>query len=88
MAEYFHPDHDFYAKHDVTPPSVSPHGTEEDLRDKLKPLKLHSWRQEGNLLIAQSDMGQVVNHIPTDTIMTGLDNNGLPIFAKVTINGN
>jgi hypothetical protein len=85
VADYFHPDHDFYAKQNVTPPSVAGHGTEEDVRSKLEPLKLHSWRQEGNLLIAQSELGEVVNHLPTDTILSGLDDKGMPIFAKVKL---
>jgi len=80
---YFHPDTDFFVKNNLTPPSVDAHGIDEDIRSKLKPLKLYGWKQEGNLLIAQSDMGEVVNTIPADVQLQGVDEQGNPILAKV-----
>lgn len=64
-------------------PTHHPHGTEEDIRANLKKLNLRSWRLEGNRLIAQTDMGQLVQYIPVDYILTGEDAKGMPIFEKI-----
>jgi hypothetical protein len=66
-------------------PTREPHGTEEDIRANLKPLTPSKWRLEGNKLIAETDMGELVNYIPTDYIMKGVDEQGLPILKKIGI---
>jgi hypothetical protein len=76
-------DDKWYEKKGVTPPSHQPHLTLDDLTARLTPLKLHSWRQDGNKLIGQSEMGEVVNFLPTDVMLTGTDDKGLPVFKKV-----
>lgn len=74
----------WFDKHGITPPSHVPHGvTPDNVSDKLRPLKVHSWRLEGNRLVAKTDMGEVVNHIDPGYIMTGVDNDNLPIFKKL-----
>lgn len=74
----------FYRKHGVEPPKSIPHGiTPEELAEKLKPLKLSNWRQEGNRLIADTPMGPLVNVIPTDYLLTGIDDNNLPVLTKI-----
>lgn len=83
--QYSHPEADFYRKHGVLPPSVSQHGTEDEIREKLTPLKAHSWHLVGNQLIGQTDWGELVQTIPTTHILTGMDDRGLPIFRKVGI---
>ena len=74
----------WYEKHGVTPPSHKPHGvTPDDIREKLRPLKAHSWRLEGNRLIAKTDLGDVVNLINPNYVMTGVDQANLPIFKRI-----
>jgi hypothetical protein len=75
---------DWFNRHGLTPPSHTPHGvTPDDIGDKLRPLKARSWRLEGNRLIAETDMGQVVNYIDPAYIMTGIDKNNLPVFKRL-----
>ena len=71
-----------YAKWGVTPPTADPHGTPDDIKQNLNRLMPHKWHLEGNKLIGQTDMGTLVQYIPTDYICTGMDN-GLPKLVKV-----
>lgn len=82
---YYHPDTDQMRKWDVPLPTAEVHGTEEDIRANLKPIKAHSWRQEGNRLIAQTDMGELSQTIPIDYICHGTDAKGLPILRKIVL---
>lgn len=85
-SKYYHPDTDFYRKVlDQAAPKATAHGTEEDIREKLVTLKAHSWKMEGNKLTAQTEMGPLVQYIPTDYICAGTDDKGLPILTKVVI---
>lgn len=75
---------DWYARNNVRPPEQIKHGLSiDDIVEKLKPLELKNWRQEGNRLIADSDVGEVVNPLPANYILTGTDDKGLPIFKKL-----
>lgn len=74
----------FYKKHGVKPPESFSHGTEEDIKSKLKELRPNSWRLEGNILYGQTDMGELRQTIPTDYICVGTDN-GLPVLQKVVL---
>lgn len=69
----------------VPRPSHLPHGTDEDIRKNLKPMKAMSWRLEGNKLIAETEFGPVVNFLPTEYIMEGIDEKGLPKLRKLDI---
>lgn len=80
MPDYYHPDTDQMRKWNVPLPTAETHGTQDDIRANLKPLKAQSWRMEGNKLIGQTDMGELVQSIPTDYICLGIDNRGLPIL--------
>lgn len=75
----------WYQKHNVAPPTHIPHGvTADNIREKLQPLRAKSWRLEGNRLIAKTDMGDVVNYISPNYIMTGTDETtNLPILKKI-----
>lgn len=64
-------------------PEHIPHGTDDDIRSKLKPLLPHSWKLKGNVLIGQTEMGELVQKIPTSYILKGVDERGLPVFEKV-----
>ena len=76
--------YDFYVKHKVTPPSFQAHGTEEDILKKLKRLDCTNWRMEGpGNLICDTEMGPLVNRLSTDIIMTGVDEQGLPILNRI-----
>jgi hypothetical protein len=81
--KYYHPQSDFYNKLKLPVPEAISHGTEEDVSKRLVKLEAKSWRLEGNKLIAETEMGPVVNLIPTDYIMRGIDSNGLPILDKI-----
>lgn len=74
----------WFERNGLTPPSSTPHGVSaDDLSDRLTPLKAESWRLEGNRLIAKTRMGEVVNLINPNYIMTGVDENNLPILKKL-----
>lgn len=75
---------DWYIRHGLAPSAHTTHGvTPDDIRSKLVPLRARSWRLEGNRLIAQTDMGDVINFIDPKYIMTGVDNEGLPTFKRL-----
>lgn len=65
-----------HIKHDLTP---------DDLSQKVERAQLLEWRQEGNRLICRTNFGELVNHIPTDMMMTSTDEQGLPILTKLDI---
>lgn len=88
MAEqsYHHPDEDFFRKVlDAPPPTISEHGTEEDVRANMKQLLPSSWRLEGNQLVGMTEMGELRQTIPTDHILIGTDDKGLPIFHRIVL---
>lgn len=82
---YEHEDAEFYRKLKVAPPSVTPHGTDEDIRDKLRPVKTWGWTLMGNQLTAQTDQGPLTQTIPTGYICKGTDDKGLPILEKIVL---
>ena len=83
--KYFHPQSDFFRKYNLTPPEAITHGTEEDIKIRLTELLPNSWRLEGNKLIGETAMGPLVNFIPTDYILTGTNDKGLPVFQKIEL---
>ena len=68
---------------DVPLPTREAHGTPEDIRGNLKSVQPRNWRLQGNRLIADTDMGELSQTIPTDRILTGTDDKGLPVFKKI-----
>jgi hypothetical protein len=83
--EYKAPGTDFLTKLELTPPDSSVHGTEEDIRSNLKPLKTWGWKLEGNQLSCQTDMGNLVQTIPTGYICLGDGPDGLPLLRRIDI---
>jgi hypothetical protein len=81
--KYYHPQHDWYTKNNLTPPTTIPHGTQEDLDQQVMKLKPTSWRLEGNKLIGETEVGPLVNFIPPNYILTGTDENGMPKLKKI-----
>lgn len=74
-----------YERWGKQPPTHDPHGTDKDIKENMKPLRPTKWRQEGNKLIGDTEMGRVVQFVPTDMILQGTDEKGLPILKKVVL---
>lgn len=75
---------DWYTKNNITPPETIAHNlTVDDISKKLEQVHIKGWRQEGNMLIAETDIGDVGNPIATNLILTGTDAKGLPTFKKI-----
>ena len=85
MAKYYHPDTDTFRKLGMPIPKSFAHGTDEDIRSKLKPMQFKNWHTEGNLLIGDGPEGRMVQKIPTNYICKGTDDRGLPILEKIVI---
>ena len=74
-----------FNKMGVTPPTHTPHLTDEQIAEHSKKLLPRQWKLEGNQLKGQTDMGELVLHISTDYILKGTDEDGMPILEKVDI---
>lgn len=72
-----------FDKWGVARPTIEKHGTIEDIRANLKSVNPRNWRLQGNHLIADTDLGELRQTIPTNYILTGTDENGLPTFKKL-----
>jgi hypothetical protein len=83
--QYYHPDKDWFVKHDLTPPASISHGNEDEILKNIQSMKVKSWHLQGNKLIGEADAGRVMQTIPTDYICKGTDKNGLPILEKVVL---
>jgi spermidine/putrescine-binding protein len=70
-----------YEELGIAPPTSVAHG--EDVRDRLEKLTPKNWRMEGNQLIADTAMGELVQFVSTDYILLGTDEAGLPILKKI-----
>lgn len=74
----------FYEKHNVAPPSSIDHGLSvDDISTRVRSVNPRNWRQEGNVLIADTDVGEMRQAIPTNKIMSGVDKQGLPKFRTL-----
>lgn len=82
---YHHPQEDFFRKLNVPLPSATPHFSEDEILSNMKQLKPNTWKLEGNRLIGKTELGTLVQTIPTDVVLTGTDSNGLPVFKKIDI---
>lgn len=69
----------------IEPPIISTHGTEEDIQRNLKRLMPIKWRQEGNQLIGQTEVGELRQSIPANQLLIGTDDKGMPIFREIKI---
>lgn len=76
---------DWHRRHGVELPDYQAHGTEEEIRNKMKKLLPNEWKLEGNKLKGKTEMGELVQVIPTDYILKGTDDDGLPVFEKVVL---
>lgn len=77
-----------FDKWGVERPTHLAHGTEDEIRSNLKPVNPRNWRQQGNLLFADTDLGELVQTIPVDYLLDGVDDRGLPKFKKIEYSNN
>lgn len=85
MKDYKAPNTDWFLKNDLAPPEVTAHGTDDEIREKLKPLKTWGWKLEGNQLSCHTDMGVLCQTIPTDYVLAGEDADGKPLLRKIEL---
>lgn len=75
----------WYDKVQKARPTHIPHGVNADnIQDHMKRLMPNNWRLEGNVLVGQTDMGELRQTIPTDYILKEVKD-GLPVFEKVVL---
>lgn len=76
-------DAEFYKENNLTPPKHIDHGLAvDDIARRVQSINPRNWRQQGNQLIADSDVGELVNTIPPNYLLVGVENN-LPKFKKL-----
>ena len=74
-----------YAEWGVKPPEVINHGAISEVDKKRERATMTNWRQEGNLLICDTQFGTLTNTIPTNKLFRGdLDEMGYPILTDIT----
>ena len=83
MSDYKAPGSEWFEKMELTPPVTTPHGTDGDIRENLKPLKTWGWKLEGNQLKCTTDMGELCQTIGTGYILTGEDDKGMPLLRRI-----
>lgn len=78
-----------FEKLGIDPPTIVSHGVEDSfehpLSEKLVRASTTNWRQVGNTLICDTEHGEFVQTIPTNQLLVGTDENGLPIFKEVVL---
>ena len=74
-----------YEKWGKTPPTSDAHGDEETIRKNMVRLKPRNWKLQGNQLTADTEFGPLVNYIPTDYVLEGVDEDGLPKLRKIVL---
>lgn len=79
-------DEKLYAENDVAPPLHIPHGGSiEELQEQYKVQAHHSWKQQGNQLVCDCELGYHVSFIPTTHMLQGTDDEGLPVLKKIQL---
>lgn len=76
----------WFVKNNLKPPEHISHGiTDEQLASNMKSVNPRNWRLEGNRLIADTDVGPLVNIIDPSYILTGVDDKGQPVLTKLDL---
>lgn len=81
-------DEKLYSRLGLEKPSHSPHITEEELQKKFEELKLnthHQWHQSGREIYCDCEVGHHASYIPTNKLLIGTDQKGLPIFRDIVV---
>jgi len=76
-------DKKLYQRLGIQEPEHIGHITEEDLAKKIKIEANHKWRQRGNKLICECELGNHVAFVPTSKILKGTDENGMPMLTEI-----
>lgn len=78
-----------YERWKKAPPSLKQHGIEDTfehpLSEQLMPGNPTNWRLMGNELHYDTTFGPMVHRIPSNYIMKGLDEKGLPNLVKIGV---
>jgi hypothetical protein len=83
---YHHPQEDEFRKWSVPLPNVATHGTEGDIADSMEKLMPNEWHLEGNILKGVTKQGHIIaQKIPTNVVLTGTDEKGLPVFREISL---
>lgn len=83
---YWHPQTDEFRKMGAPLPEAKAHGTEDQIRERLQPVQVVEWKLQGNNLIGTTADGlKMCQQIPTDMILTGVDEDNRPILQKVEL---
>jgi hypothetical protein len=69
-----------YAALGVEPPKHFDHGP--PIIQRATPIR---WFQRGNELVAETELGEVVNMLPTDLQLTGVDDRQQPYLDSTTV---
>lgn len=70
----------------VPPPTSDGHAydtPENPISKQIPRPVVTKWYQRGNELVAETDMGEFVNFLPTDIQLKGTNENNLPILEKM-----
>lgn len=76
---------ELYQELGLTPPESIRHLTEDELREALKTKANHQWKQRGNTLYCQCEVGSHSTQIPTSLMLQGTDEQGMPILKNITL---
>lgn len=79
-------DKKLYSRLGLEQPQHIPHITEDELRQRIKIEANHKWSQVGNRLICECEIGKHSTLVPTDVLLKGTDDKGLPILTKISTN--
>jgi hypothetical protein len=69
----------------VEPPKHFEHGSDADIRAMMVKAIPIRWFQRGNELVADTELGELVNFIPTDMQLIGVDKDNMPILKKLAL---
>lgn len=72
----------FFERNGLETPRHIPHFTEEE-REKFKVQATHAWKQRGNQLFCNCELGTHTSYLPVDKILLGTEDDGTPILGDV-----
>ena len=79
MPPYQPEDTEFIKSLDADAPKFSVHGTDQDIRDKLRTAKTWNWKLNGTELSCETELGPLVQQIPPNYICEGTGPDGKPV---------
>lgn len=77
----------WYDRHGKPRPSHEEHGVSDTFENPLSGRLLkgnpRNWHLKGNVLTCDTDFGPFAQTIPANLILTGVDEQGLPVFKEL-----